>query len=105
MVASRYYGGRRAPSTRLFESTDNKLGDDEIDHLRADVTWYVDAVTIESPVLGSLISSGDLAIISNGELRRQLGTWSIKLNTVRSGIHEDLRFYNDTLMPFINKHV
>ena len=28
VVASRYYAGRRAPSTRLFESTDTKLGDE-----------------------------------------------------------------------------
>jgi len=28
VVASRYYTGRRRPSTRLFESTDSKLGDE-----------------------------------------------------------------------------
>ena len=28
VVASRYYAGRRPPSTALFESTDNKLGDE-----------------------------------------------------------------------------
>ena len=28
VVASRYYTERRAPSTRLFESTDGKLGDE-----------------------------------------------------------------------------
>lgn len=28
VVASRYYTGRRPPSTRLFQSTDNKLGDE-----------------------------------------------------------------------------
>ena len=28
VVASRYYSGRRAPTTRLFESTDAKLGDE-----------------------------------------------------------------------------
>ena len=28
LVASRYYTGRRPPSTRLFESTDVKLGDE-----------------------------------------------------------------------------
>ena len=28
VVASRYYTGRRAPSTRLFESSNNKLGDE-----------------------------------------------------------------------------
>ena len=28
VVASRYYTGRRPPSTRLFEGTDNKLGDE-----------------------------------------------------------------------------
>jgi len=28
VVASRYYTGRRAPSTRLFESNDAKLGDE-----------------------------------------------------------------------------
>lgn len=28
VVASRYYTGRRPPSTRLFESMDNKLGEE-----------------------------------------------------------------------------
>ena len=28
VVASRYYTGRRSPSTRLFESMDSKLGDE-----------------------------------------------------------------------------
>jgi len=28
IVASRYYAGRRPPSTRLFESMDMKLGDE-----------------------------------------------------------------------------
>ena len=28
VVASRYYAGRRSPSTLLFESTDAKLGDE-----------------------------------------------------------------------------
>jgi hypothetical protein len=28
VVAARYYAGRRPPSTRLFESTDSKLGDE-----------------------------------------------------------------------------
>jgi Arc/MetJ-type ribon-helix-helix transcriptional regulator len=28
VVASRYYGARRPPPTRLFESTDQKLGDE-----------------------------------------------------------------------------
>jgi Arc/MetJ-type ribon-helix-helix transcriptional regulator len=28
VVASRYYTGRRPPSTRLFESMDTKLGDE-----------------------------------------------------------------------------
>jgi len=28
VVASRYYSGRRPPSTRLFESADMKLGDE-----------------------------------------------------------------------------
>lgn len=28
VVASRYYTGRRPPSTRLFESTDSNLGDE-----------------------------------------------------------------------------
>ena len=28
LVASRYYSGRRPPTTRLFQSTDGKLGDE-----------------------------------------------------------------------------
>jgi len=30
VVASRYYSGRRPPTTRLFESSDNKLGDESL---------------------------------------------------------------------------
>ncbi len=30
VVASRYYSHRRPPSTRLFESTDSKLGDESL---------------------------------------------------------------------------
>jgi Arc/MetJ-type ribon-helix-helix transcriptional regulator len=30
VVASRYYTGRRPPSTRLFESMDTKLGDESL---------------------------------------------------------------------------
>ena len=30
MVASRYYTGRRLPTTGLLESTDNKLGDESL---------------------------------------------------------------------------
>jgi hypothetical protein len=30
VVASRYYTGRRPPTTGLFESTDNKLGDESL---------------------------------------------------------------------------
>jgi len=29
-VASRYYSGRRPPTTGLFESTDSKLGDESL---------------------------------------------------------------------------
>ena len=30
VVAARYYTGRRPPSTRFFESTDTKLGDESM---------------------------------------------------------------------------
>jgi len=30
VVASRYYSGRRPPTTRLFESSANKLGDESL---------------------------------------------------------------------------
>ena len=30
IVAARYYAGRRPPTTGLFESTDNKLGDESL---------------------------------------------------------------------------
>ena len=30
LVAARYYSGRRPPTTRLFESTDSKLGDEDL---------------------------------------------------------------------------
>ena len=84
---------------------DNNLSDDKLDRLLSDVTWAVDPANMDTPILGSLISNGGLAIISNADLRRQLGRWSIKLSSVRSSIREDLGFYNRTLMPFFFEHI
>ena len=60
-----YVRAIRESAIKLLEAGvgfEGNLNDDEIDVLLKDVTWFVDDVFIDTPVLGSLLASGDLAL-------------------------------------------
>ena len=86
-------------------ASDDTMTHDEIDRLFYDVLWHVNAESTRAPLFESLIENGDIDIISNGDLRRQLGTFMINLKGLRAEIIRESEYYNRTLIPFFQEHV
>lgn len=87
---------------QLTESSigpENLLSDEDIDHLLADLGWNQDLSAWTAPELSSVISNGDLALVSNLKLRQLLGTWPVKLGFVRGSMQRDLNFFANRQMP------
>jgi hypothetical protein len=84
--------------------SDATLSDKEIDSLLADDTWYVSPRIVDVPVLESLISTGELATISNNELRREIGSLMVGLRDVRQDIQLDFDFGSSHLVPVLVRH-
>ena len=80
---------------------DQPLVDEEVDRLLADLIWFTSPDWLLTPELSSLVSSGDLAVVSNSQLRRDLGKLPITLDGIRNLMQKDLDFYNDEFMPYL----
>ncbi len=103
----RHVSAIRQSARKLLEASTQSnpdLSDMEIDRLLADITWFVDSTFLDLPVLQAAISGGDLATISNSLIRRQLGAWLVKINTVKASIKNDLDYYERRQMPFLDEH-
>ena len=80
---------------------ENPVSDGDIDRLLADITWQQTPESLSTPELSSLISSGNLALISNAQLRRDIGSLQYHLAQNKAVMLRDLEFYTDRLMPFL----
>lgn len=106
--ARRYIGAIKDSTRQMINASvasDIAMTDDEIDQLFNSVLWHVDAASTSAPIIESLINSGDVDSISNGELRRLLGTFMINLKAFRAEMLRESEYFNRTLVPFVQKHV
>ncbi len=55
--------------------------------------------------LDSIISSGDIALISNRELRQRVGRWPATLSKVRDLIRRDRDFFSNRFMPYLSANM
>ena len=78
----------------------NPLGDRDIDRLLAAQTWHVQQNNLSTPILDSLVSSGDLSLISNDDLRLKFRIWESQLKYVRRNIQTENDFYRNRFLPF-----
>jgi hypothetical protein len=105
---TRYVGAIKDSTQQMLNASlasDDAMTHDEIDRLFMDVLWDVGAESTRAPSIESLVDSGDIDIISNGDLRRQLGTFMINLKGLRAAIIRESEYFNRTLIPFVQKHV
>jgi hypothetical protein len=77
------------------------LSDEEIDRLLADLMWFTSPDWLLTPELSSVVSSGDLAVLSNRQLRRDLGKLPTTLDSIRNLMQKDLDFYINEFMPYL----
>ena len=104
----RYVGAIKDSTQQMLNASiasDDAMTDDEVDRLFNDVIWHVGAGSTNAPSIESLVNSGDIDIISNGDLRRQLGTIMINLRGLRAEYIRESEYYSRTLIPFVQEHV
>jgi hypothetical protein len=107
--ARKYVGAIRSSTLQLVNASvtrDDAITDDNIDQLFNAVLWHVDAeVFTNAPAIESLVIGGGIDSISNADLRHQIGTFMINLRGLRGDIRRESEYYNQTLIPFVQKHV
>jgi hypothetical protein len=106
--ARRYYGGILASARALIEigvGTRDAVDGGEIDRLFGDIMFYGDTRDWISSDIDSLISSGDIALISSRELRQHLGRWPAYLTVVREFVYQDQNFYHDRFKPYLSENM
>ena len=82
---------------------DVRLSDDELDQLISILTWYLPADN--SPELEFLLSSEDIALVSNSQLRYKLGALHAQLASLQAAVTLQLDFWLDQLAPYLQKNV
>ncbi len=78
----------------------NNKSVENIDSLLADTTWINTPSSYSAPVLQSAVSGGYLSIISNPELRLELGTWSVRFSDIELIVIRDSNMVFERLLPF-----
>ena len=104
----RFYSEILASAQTLIEIGTGVRGEvdgQEVDQLFADTIWLGDPYEFNSGDLDSIISSGDIALISNRELRQRVGRWPATLSKVRDLIRRDRDFYSNRFMPYLSANM
>jgi hypothetical protein len=102
-----YTDGLRDATRRAYDAsvTSNpEITDSEIDQFLIEIGWHIEPSVANAPVLESLVKGGELEVVSNGELRRHMGSTMVVIDGYRDEIIRDSDFYNGTLLPFLQTY-
>ena len=86
---------------RFSQGQGKELTEADIDRLLADLWWNQELSPVSAPTLHSIVASGDLTLVSNAELRRDLGAWPVTLGHLADTLQRDNDFFTERLMPFL----
>jgi hypothetical protein len=81
------------------------IGSIELDRLLVDQRWGSSPDRFSAPELNSVISRGDLRLISNRVLREDLRTWPAKLIGVSKVLAEDFQFTSMVVDPYFRDNL
>lgn len=104
----KYNEGIRETGRQLLRASmalSDELDDQSIDRHLAGLWYNQELAPYALPELTSAISSGDIALISNRQIRRVVASWPERLDRVRNTMQRDLDFFADRLMPFLSANV
>ena len=85
----------------LSGNSDRKLTLEEMDRHLFGINWFDPGGRFGTPVLQSLVSSGDLSIISNPSLRTSLAKWALKFDLIKGFLESDREYFTRVLEPFL----
>ncbi len=85
--------------------TREKPNTDELDKFFGDSLWYGFKADWTSSDIDSIISSGDLGIISNPSLRRDISRWAARLENLQEAIELDRNVNFNRLLPYLSANI
>ena len=103
---SRSVGATRDSAIQLLNAavgSEITLTDREIDRFLYDQTWYIGQAYLANHELDTMMSSGDISLISNIRLRQLLGSWQSGNEYYRNAIRADIEFYRNYWMPYLRE--
>ena len=86
---------------RAALKSDSELEKDSIDRNLADIGWAGDETDWNMAVLNGLIASGDISLVSNAKLRRELAIWPAWIERIKLYYRQDTDYAFQTLSPFL----
>lgn len=104
----KYYGAIRASALKLVDigmGVEDNVSDQEIDQLLEEVWWWSQPMRWNTAELNSIIASGNLVLVSNAALRKDLGEWANTMKEVVYTFSEEKEFYRTQFMPYLYEHV
>ena len=90
---------------RLFSASLGKveLGQDQVDRLIGDVTWWTN-VEYSRGVVDGLVQGGRLSIIENNELRDAISELPNRYDVIRESERNDQITTSTMVVPYLNRH-
>ncbi len=85
----------------LSGNSDRQLTLEEMDRHLFGINWFDPGGRFDTPVLQSLVSSGDFSIIANPSLRTSLAKWAPKFDLIKGYLESDQEFFTRVLEPFL----
>jgi len=76
---------------------------DELHRLISDFSYRINSKFTAAPVLESLFFTGDLEVISNSDLRREISEFRIQLDWLRAEIERDSEYFNKSVIPYLQQ--
>jgi len=83
---------------------DGAFSEEDVSVLLSNLWYFMKEDDWSFAALDSLIASGKIALISNDELRYDLGSWPAIINSVKNVSRRDEMYYHNNLMPFLIKN-
>lgn len=88
----------------MTESGRVEIGEDSLDYLMVFLFNFVGQETFPTGVLTSVISSGQLSLIQNEQLRHELGGWPKEIAVLREILENERWEYREQFKPFMRLH-
>ena len=79
-------------------------GEFDVDSLLRNINWWIGYVPLKTSALESIVSSGNLALVRNNELRRAITDWSGSYDLLDTAISEEVEYNRGMFWPYVQKN-